>query len=149
MKIEKIIDNDKAKYMDLLLIADEQVNMIEKYLYRGEMFALLDDDEIKALCVVTQEQPGVYEIKNIVTVPKYQRKGYGQHLISFIVNYYKKLGSELYVGTGDSPVTLNFYEKCGFKKSHIVKNFFVDNYDHPMYENGKQLVDTIYLKRSL
>lgn len=149
MKIEKIIDSDKTKYMDLLLIADEQVSMIEKYLYRGEMFALLDDDEIKALCVVTQEQPGVYEIKNIVTVPKYQRKGYGQYLISFIVDYYKESGSELYVGTGDSPMTLNFYEKCGFKKSHIVKNFFVDNYDHPMYENGKQLVDMIYLKRSL
>ncbi|HHV28134.1 GNAT family N-acetyltransferase [Acetivibrio mesophilus] len=148
MRIEKIADGDKTKYMDLLLIADEQESMIEKYLYRGEMFALIDDD-LKAICVVTQEQPNVYEIKNIVTVPKYQRKGYGQYLISFIVNHYKKSGGELYVGTGDSPMTLNFYEKCGFEKSHIVKNFFVDNYDHPMYEDGKQLVDMIYLKRSL
>ena len=47
-----INDSDKATYMDLLLIADEQVSMIEKYLYRGEMFALKDDD-VKALCVVT------------------------------------------------------------------------------------------------
>lgn len=148
MKIEKVLNGDKTKYMDLLLIADEQVNMIEKYLYRGEMFALFEDD-LKAVCVVTQEQPGVYEIKNIAVDPKYQRKGYGQHLITYIINYYKESGSELYVGTGDSPMTLNFYEKCGFKKSHIVKNFFVDNYDHPMFENGKQLVDMIYLKRSL
>lgn len=148
MEIIKIEDNAKTNYMDLLLIADEQVDMIEKYLYRGEMFALYDDD-LKALCVVTQEQPGIYEIKNIVTVPKYQRKGYGQKLISFIVNYYKESGIELYVGTGDSPMTLNFYEKCGFKKSHIVKNFFIDNYDHPMFEDGKQLVDMIYLKRAL
>lgn len=148
MEIVKIIDIDKTKYMELLLIGDESVSMIEKYLYHGEMFALCDDD-VKAICVVTQEQSGVYEIKNIVTVPKYQRKGYGQYLISFIADYYKKSGSELYVGTGDSPMTLNFYEKCGFVKSHIVKNFFVDNYDHPMYENGKQLVDMIYLKRHL
>jgi GNAT superfamily N-acetyltransferase len=148
LEIIKVEDSEKTKYMDLLLIADEQVDMIEKYLYRGEMFALYDDD-LKALCVVTQEQPGIYEIKNIVTVPKYQRKGYGQKLISFIVNYYKESGSELYVGTGDSPMTLNFYEKCGFKKSHIVKNFFIDNYDHPMFEDGKQLVDMIYLKRLL
>ncbi len=148
MEIVKITDNDKTKYMDLLLIADEQVSMIEKYLYRGEMFALCDDD-VKALCVVTNEQSGVYEIKNIVTVPEYQRKGYGQRLISFIADYYKEAGNELYVGTGDSPMTLNFYEKCGFKKSHIVKNFFVDNYDHPMYEDGQQLVDMIYLKRHL
>ncbi len=148
MEIVKIMDGDKTKYMELLLIADEQVSMIEKYLYRGDMFALRDDT-VKAICIVTQEQSGVYEIKNIVTVPEYQRKGYGQYLISFIADYYKKSGIELYVGTGDSPMTLNFYEKCGFARSHIVKNFFVDNYDHPMYENGKQLVDMIYLKRHL
>jgi GNAT superfamily N-acetyltransferase len=148
MEIVKIKNNDKTKYMDLLLIADEQVSMIEKYLYRGEMFALCDDD-VKAICVVTQEQSGVYEIKNIVTVPEYQRKGYGQYLISFVADYYKDSGSELYVGTGNSPMILDFYEKCGFTKSHIVKNFFIDNYDHPMYENGQQLVDMIYLKRHL
>lgn len=72
MEIVKI-ENDKAKYMDWLLIADEQVSMIEKYLYRGDMYALLDDN-LKALCVVTQEGDNVYEIKNIVTLPKYQFK---------------------------------------------------------------------------
>ena len=148
MEIVKIIDSDKTKYMELLLIADESESMIEEYLYRGEMFALCDDD-VKAICVVTQEQPGVYEIKNIVTVPEYQRKGYGQQLISFIADYYKNSGSELYVGTGDCPTILNFYEKCGFEKSHVVKNFFIDNYDHPMYEDGQQLVDMVYLKRHL
>ena len=148
MNIVKIDDGDKAKYMELLLIADEQENMIEKYLYRGDMFALYEDD-LKALCVVTQEQTGVYEIKNIVTVPIYQRKGYGHQLISFIADYYKEIGNELYVGTGDSFTTLHFYEKCGFKRSHIVKNFFIDNYDHAMYEDGQQLVDMVYLKRLL
>lgn len=148
MEIVKIVDGDKEKYMDLLLIADEQIDMIEKYLYCGEMFALYDND-MKAICVVTQEKYGVYEIKNIVTAPNYQRKGYGQHLISFIADYYKNSGNELYVGTGDSPTILNFYEKCGFEKSHIVKNFFIDNYDHPMVEDGKQLVDMIYLKKQL
>jgi len=148
METLKINDSDKINYMDLLLIADEQVSMIEKYLYRGEMFALRGDD-LKALCVVTQEQSGVYEIKNIVTVPEYQRKGYGQNLIAFIADYYKKSGSELYVGTGDSPTILRFYERCGFVKSHVEKNFFIDNYDHPMYEDGQQLVDMVYLKRTL
>lgn len=148
MEIIKINDSDKTKYMDLLLIADEQVSMIEKYLYRGDMFALRDED-IKAICIVTQRQPGVYEINNIVTVPKYQRKGYGQHLISLIADSYKKSGSELYVGTGDCPAILRFYERCGFEKSHIVKNFFIDNYDHPMFEDGQQLVDMVYLKRVL
>ena len=148
MEILKINDSDKVKYMELLLIADEQVSMIEKYLYRGDMFALREDD-IRTICIITQEQPGIFEIKNIVTVPKYQRKGYGRNLIAFIVDYYKQFGSELSVGTGDSPAILRFYERCGFVKSHVVKNFFIDNYDHPMYEDGQQLVDMIYLKRNL
>ena len=141
----KIIDGDKTKYMDLLLIADESVSMIEKYLYRGDMFALYDDD-IKAICIVTQEQLGVYEIKNLVTVPQYQRNGYGQKLISVVADYCRKLNGELYVGTGNCPTILRFYERCGFKKSHIVKNFFIDNYDHPIYEGGQPLIDMIYLK---
>ncbi len=148
MEILKINDSDKTEYMELLLIADEQISMIEKYLYRGDMFALRDDD-IRAICVITQEQPGIFELKNIVTVPKYQRKGYGQKLIAYIVDYYKQFGRELSVGTGDSPMILRFYERCGFVKSHVVKNFFIDHYDHPMYEDGQQLVDMIYLKRNL
>lgn len=148
MNIQKVLDSQKTKYMNLLLLADEQINMIEKYLNRGEMFALYDGD-VKAICVVTQEQPGVYELKNIVTVPEYQRQGYGRYLVSFIIDYYRMIGSELYVGTGDCPDILRFYEQCGFVRSHIVKNFFIDNYDHPMYENGKQLVDMVYLKISL
>ena len=109
------------------------------------MFALYDDD-IKAICIVTQEQLGVYEIKNLVTVPQYQRNGYGQKLISVVADYYRKLNGELYVGTGNCPTILRFYERCGFKKSHIVKNFFIDNYDHPIYEDGQPLIDMIYLK---
>lgn len=148
MKIVKIDDSDKTKYMELLLIADEQVHMIEKYLYRGDMFALCDDDA-RAICVVTQEHAGRYELKNIVTVPEHQRKGYGQKLIAFIVDHYKKPGGELYAGTGNTPAILRFYERCGFVKSHIVKDFFVENYDHPIYEEGRQLIDMIYLKRDL
>ena len=52
------------------------------------------------------------------------------------------------VGTGDVPSTLSFYEHCGFTISHRLKNFFTDNYDHPMYEDGKQLVDMVYLKKT-
>ena len=53
----------------------------------------------------------------------------------------------MYVGTGDSPLTLPFYEKCGFKVSHRVKDFFIENYDNPIYECKKQLTDIVYLKK--
>ncbi|MEF9864784.1 MAG: hypothetical protein RR777_07535, partial [Christensenellaceae bacterium] len=53
------------------------------------------------------------------------------------------------VGTGDSTLTVPFYQSCGFVPSHRIKNFFVDHYDHPIFEDGKQLVDMVYLSKNL
>lgn len=144
MNIKKLM-GPKKKYIDLLLLADEQENMIDKYLERGEMF-ILDENGIKAECVITKEDDGVYELKNIAVLPDYQRKGYGKCLIEFIFDYYSDC-NVLFVGTGDCPSILSFYKICGFIESHKVKNFFIDNYDHPMYEDEKQLVDMVYLKK--
>lgn len=52
------------------------------------------------------------------------------------------------VGTGDSPATISFYTNCGFVYSHRIPNFLTDNYDRPIFEEGKQLKDMIYLKMS-
>ncbi len=145
MKIIEVKEN-KKQYLDLLLLADEQEDMVDRYLDKGRMYAL-DDNGIKCECVVTDEGNGVLEIKNIATAPKYQSKGYAKALIDFIVDKYKEQYSVLQVGTGDSPLTIPFYEKCGFIRSHIIPNFFTDNYDHAIYECGVQLVDMVYLRR--
>ena len=70
-------------------------------------------------------------------------------MIDFICQKYRHNYSILQVGTGDSPLTVPFYEKCGFIRSHVVANFFTDNYDHPIYEAGVQLVDMVYLRREI
>ena len=147
MEIKEIYTNRK-KYLDLLLLADEQESMIDKYIAKGTMYAVYDN-EIKAVCIVTDEGNNILEIKNIAVIPEYQRQGYGKILIDYIINKYKGNYRILQVGTGDSPLTVPFYEKCGFKKSHIVKNFFLDNYDHPIFECGKQLTDMIYFQMKL
>lgn len=141
--IRKITDN-KKQHMNLLLLADEQENMIDKYLERGEMF-VLDDNGIKGECVITQEGDGVYELKNIAVLPDCQRKGYGKSLIEFLLSTYTDCSTML-VGTGDVPSELDFYYKCGFTESHRIKNFFIDNYDHPIFEDERQLVDMVCLK---
>lgn len=142
------IKNDKKRFLDLLLLADEQEDMIDRYLNRGDMFALYDDD-LKGICVVTKEDDRIYELKNIAIYEKYHGRGYGKKLIEYIFKYYKGKCDVMYVGTGDSPLTVPFYKKCGFSESHRVKNFFIDNYDHPIFEDGKQLIDMIYLKKEL
>lgn len=143
--IIKKVTGSKKEYIDLLLLADEQESMIDKYLEKGKMF-VLDDNGIKAECVITKEDDGIYELKNIAVLPDHQRKGYGKDLIEYVITHYTDL-SVLYAGTGDCPSSLSFYHSCGFTESHRVKNFFTDNYDHPIYEDGIQLVDMVYLKR--
>ena len=147
MVIIEVTEN-KKQYLDLLLLADEQEDMIDRYLDRGTMY-VLDDNGVKCECVVTDEGNGVLEIKNIATVPECQGKGYAKALIDFVVQKYKEHYTVLQVGTGDSPLTIPFYEKCGFVRFHSVPNFFTDNYNHPIFECGIQLVDMVYLQRPL
>lgn len=152
MEIREIKSN-KKQFLRLLLIADEQEDMIDRYLERGTMYVLYDGecdpDQPRCECVVTNEGGGVLEIKNIATEPECQRRGYGRAMIDFVAAKYYGSYSVLQVGTGDSPLTIPFYKSCGFTRSHVVKNFFTDNYDHPIFECGVQLVDMVYLRRKL
>ena len=88
MEIIEVAEN-KKQYLELLLLADEQEDMIDRYLDKGKMY-VLDDNGIKCECVVTNEGNGVLEIKNIATVPEYQGKGYAKALIDFIIKKYKE-----------------------------------------------------------
>ena len=147
MRIEKITEN-KKQFLDLLLLADEKEDMIDRYLPDGDLFALYDDD-LKSVCVVVPVNSETCELKNIATYQKYQGKGYGRALINFIFDFYKNDYKTMLVGTGETPAILSFYESCGFEKSHRVKNFFTDNYDLPMFDGDIKLVDMIYLKKEL
>ena len=144
---KEIFDN-KKKYLSLLLLADEQESMIDTYLERGRLY-VLEDGGVRAVCVVTDEGDGVLEIKNLAVSPPWQRCGYGRAFVEYIRRRYRGAFHTLQVGTGNSPLTIPFYEACGFVKSHRVRNFFIDHYDHPIYEGGVRLVDMIYLRRDL
>ena len=148
MKIEKINDN-KKQFLDLLLLADESENMIDKYLSSGDLFALYDDD-LRSVCVVVPIDNETCELKNIATYEKYHGKGYGKALINHISDYYKNRYKTMLVGTGEVPWILSFYERCGFdEESHRIKNFFTDNYEHLMFDGDIQLIDMVYFRKEL
>ena len=140
------VRSQKKQYLPLLLLADEQESMIDRYLDRGTMFVLTEGQAI-AVCVVIDEGEGVLELKNIAVAPGCQRMGYGRALVDFLVTRYAGSFQTLRVGTGDSPLTIPFYESCGFRRAYVVKNFFLDNYDHPIWECGRRLRDMVYLER--
>lgn len=145
MHIFEVISS-KKEYLPLLLLADEQESMIDRYLSRGTIFALAEG-RVKAVCVVTDEGDGVLELKNIAVTPDCQRMGYGRALVDFLLTQYAGRFQTLRVGTGDSPLTIPFYESCGFRRAYVVKDFFLDHYDHPIFECGRLLTDMVYLER--
>ena len=148
VEIKEFMGNRRG-LLDLLLIADEQLEMVEKYLDRGKMLVLEDNGEIKAECLITDEGSKVLEIKNIAVEPHSQGKGYGKALIDFLVQAYCNEYDFLQVGTGDSPLTVPFYEKGGFVRHHVVRDFFTENYDHPIIEAGVQLKDMVFLRKTM
>ncbi len=145
------VSENKKDFLDLLLLGDEQEDMIDLYLARGELFVLYDATGTapRCVCVVTDEGGGVFEIKNLATDARYQGQGYGSLMVKHVCACYRGRGTDMLVGTGENPRTLAFYRRCGFRYSHRLKDFFVSNYRHPIVENGVVLTDMIYLRASL
>lgn len=149
MEIRRIGEN-KREFLPLLLLGDEQEDMILRYLDRSTLFALYGGGALRAVCAVTEEEPGVFEIKNLAVVPEFQRRGYGRQMVAFAARFCRRHGGRsLLAGTGDSPLTVPFYEACGFRESHRIKNFFLTHYDHPIWEAGKRLTDMVVFQLAL
>ena len=138
------IESGKRDFLPLLLLGDEQEDMIDRYLDRGTRLALYDGPP------PPKEAPGVFEIKNLAVEPAFQRQGYGRAMVRHVAGACRTAGgTRLLVGTGDSALTLPFYRACGFRESHRVPNFFLQFYDHPIYEGGRLLSDMVYLSMEL
>lgn len=139
--------SDKKRYMPLLLLGDEQEALVEGYLDRSELFVLEQDGGPAAVCAVTREGPGLYELQNIAVALAYRRQGIGRAMVNFVWTRYPDLRT-LQLGTGDSPTTVNFYRALGFREFRRERDYFIERYDHPIYEDGKQLRDRICFQKT-
>ena len=149
MQITRVSDAEKLQYRDLLLLADEQWSLIERYLPRGEMWVLADGGSVRAECVVTDEGDGVCEVKNLAVDASCQRRGYGRAMVEHVKRMYASRFSRLRICTGDSPLTVPFYESCGLSIVRRDPGYFLRAYDHPIFEAGKQLTDLVVLECDL
>jgi len=137
-RMVKITKNKKA-FLPMLLDADPCEAMIDRYLEESDMFVLERDEEVIGEAVVD----GKGEIKNLAVKPEWQGKLYGMYILSSLSNYYRDRFTRLWVGTSESGV--GYYERYGFVRDHVVKNFFTDNYPEPIIDNGSPCIDMIYL----
>jgi len=72
----------------------------------------------------------------LAVLAPYQHCGYGKRLVEYVCQKYKDSFLQIQVGTGDSLLTLPFYEKCGFKKINIRKKYYSDGEDALIYAFG-------------
>lgn len=146
LQLKKITGNKKI-HLDLLLLADPEEKAIDKYINDSEIFSLIENEKVLGQCAVTKIDRYKCEIKNIAIYEDLHNKGYGKKFIKLICDYYKYKYTSILVGTADSGI--EFYKKCGFKISHKIKNFFINNYDEEIFDNGIQCIDMIYLEKKI
>ena len=132
--------------MEILLEADPSVEKIRAYLPDSRCFVAMDRGAPVGACVVQMIAPAVYELMSIAVAPEHQRKGIGSELLAHAVNSVRDMGARRFeVGTGTFGYQLAWYQRAGFRAFAVERDFFLDNYEEPIYENGIQLKDMLRL----
>ncbi len=145
--IKKILDK-KNEYMSILLIADPSKKAVRKYLDSSDLFVMFDCDKPVCAAAVIRIDEQTCELKNIAASKL--RRGFGSKMLSYLFDYYKDKYNYMQVGTGNSSIgNISFYKKNGFILSHQIDNFFTDNYEEPIFENGIQCEHMIMLEKRL
>lgn len=145
MTVREIL-SEKKRFIDLLLIGDEQEDMIDRYIDDCRLFVGYVDGKPVGCCVTVRIDAGMVEIKNLAVLPEYRRRGIGRGMLLHAEEAHD--GCTFQLGTGETPSTLRFYEQCGYRYSHRIPRFFTENYDHPIVEEGITLCDMLYLRKS-
>jgi len=150
-QIIRCLGRDEKIPYDLLLLADETRDAIDKYIFDSDISVLEQGNKIIAVYVLQSLNKNEVEIKNLAVITDCQGQGIGKLLLRDASCKAKARGFKtIIIGTGDCAIKqLHLYQKEGFEVFDIKKNFFIDNYPKSIYENGVQLKHMIMLKKEL
>jgi ribosomal protein S18 acetylase RimI-like enzyme len=147
--IEKLDDSDEVPF-HLLLLADETMAAINKYLYISDTYIAKEvfSQQVIGAFVLQKINAKEIEIKNIAVDEAFQGQGIGSFLLDKIKQISVQHGAQiLWVGAPDCAIRqLNFYRRNGFRKAGLRIDFFHENYPEPIYENGILLRDMLMLQ---
>lgn len=143
--------NDHEPYLPLLLLADPSEKLVRDYVKTGICVGAVLNEDIFGVYVLLDHGEGLMELKNIAVAETLQGQGFGKQLLEHAIETARRAGAgALEVGTGNSSLAqLRFYEKAGFQRHRVDEGFFLRNYEQPIFENGMQCTDMIFLIRDL
>jgi len=114
-QVRKLRKEEKIPY-DLLLLADETIEAIDKYIYNSDIYVLELNEIISAIYVLQSLNNYTIEIKNIAVHENFQGQGIGMFLLKDAIQKSKnKEFNSLIIGTGDASLKqISLYQKAGF-----------------------------------
>ncbi len=141
---------------ELLLQADETKEGIDRYLFDSEVFVarIVGCDEVVGVCCLLRVDERMVELMNIAVDEPFRGRGIGSAMVAEAVRMAMAGGySEIVLGTGTEDCArdqIRFYERCGFRRSGLRKEYFVEKYPNdPIYVNGVQMRDMQVLRMDL
>ncbi|MBW3138562.1 GNAT family N-acetyltransferase [Ferrimonas balearica] len=136
--------------IDLLLEADPDIRQVERYLNAGLGFAAELDGKVVGVAVVVLGEGGEAELMNIAIEPARQATGLGSQLLAYVIEQARAQGiRQLGLGTGTFGHQLRFYQRQGFRVVAVERDHFLTHYPEPIFEDGIQHKDRLWLELTL
>lgn len=146
--VRKLLKTEPIPY-ELLLLADEEMQAIQRYIYESVIHVAETDDKIVGIYALYPIDKRTAEIKAIAVDEAYQNQGIGKLLLRHADSFAQESGfRELFIGTPSvAEKQLSIYKKAGFNWFDTKKDFFITNYAEPIFENGVLLKDMAMLRK--
>lgn len=147
---------ERRALLPLLLLADD---VAESYLDEGDLWAFGEPGAPTAGVVLTLpaegQGDGAVELRNVAVDAGRQHEGIGRRMVAAVVDALHAQGwRRALVGTSTAdPVTYVFYQRCGFRPSHVERDVFTPargyDPDHLREPNGLTHLDMLWFDLDL
>ncbi|MBO0460704.1 MULTISPECIES: GNAT family N-acetyltransferase [Enterococcus] len=136
----------------LLLEADPDKDKVMAYVTNGDGFIWKEQDEVIGV-LVYEIRDTEFEIMNVSVADAHQGKGIGGKLLDHAIERLSKESGQqtkILIRTGSiTNPALHLYQKKGFEEVSREKDYFINNYPEPIYEEGILLRDQVTLAKKL
>ena len=143
----RIIESDKRAFLPLILEADPEVAVVERYLDSGTLVVAYCGDVPACVAVVTPHSAGEGELKALATAEAFRHRGIASAMIRWLFEEFRGRYASLIVGTAEPAVS--FYEQFGFVWERTEPDYFTRTYSEPIYDGDFLCRDMIFLKKEL
>jgi GNAT superfamily N-acetyltransferase len=152
-RIAEIASADRARWRALLELADEP-EPLARYLDDGILYGTIDDDgQPLAAILVIVENATTAELRAVAVAEHAQGQGIGTWLIGAVHDALRDRGvATVRVGTSSLATReLVFYQRCGFRLSHIERDYFNEARGYPpdLAHDGIPLRDMVWMDQTI